>query len=537
MYKRDSKGYWIREAVLVPGGIGRSSRSGWSVAVKGETIAISGSAAVLEQTSNEPEKHGVVYLFTRSNGGEWAEEARLSSSGVGENDFFGYSIAMTSDTVFVGNPSDSRPSRDQEPDDRVAESGAIHVFSRDINGDWVESQYIKPSRVIRGSGFGASLSASGERLIVGTGAFLSTHEGEAAYIFERSPGKIWLENAILRSDRTDSSTSFGISVGIDGDLAVVGASSEFSLVPKATPSALGTVYVFNRAADGAWQKEARIKAECGGSFQSFGRRVAIFGETILVGAVDESSNGRGPTIGAGAAFLLQRTSNGVWNSSGYIQAFNRRMHDHFGESVSLSGTQAIIGAWLESSNRIGGPFNTSAPYSGAAYIIDISDFNDCSPSTGIVTRSYRPDLEIAEQGGGYRGNDIFDKQNASRSQTINLHRRVFKTNSAVARLKLTNDGYATERFRFTTAGDHHLGMSKAIYLTRGKNRKNITAAVTARRFRPRVSNARSASVVYRIRTNRFYAGILRGKNRNEEVRFRLRKNNIADNAAMKIIYR
>jgi len=70
--------------------------------------------------------------------------------------------------------------------------------------------------------FGNSVSISGDFAIVGIGNIVGWNE-EKAYVFARS-GSDWSEQGILTpSDGGTAFSSFGSSVSISGDYAIVGA--------------------------------------------------------------------------------------------------------------------------------------------------------------------------------------------------------------------------------------------------------------------------------------------------------------------------
>ena len=96
---------------------------------------------------------------------------------------------------------------------------------------------------------------------------------------------------------------FGRAASIDGDTLVVGAPN---YVPE--PTGPGSVYVFNRDAQGNWIEYVNLvvcDAACG---DGFGTAVSIDGDTIIVGAfADEGSE-----FSSGAAYVFTRNEQGNW---------------------------------------------------------------------------------------------------------------------------------------------------------------------------------------------------------------------------------
>lgn len=144
----------------------------------------------------------------------------------------------------------------------------------------------------------------------------------------------------------------------------------------------------------------------------------------------------------------------------------------------------------------------------------------------------RADLRINDNGSGAAGIRVIDPGIARPAQTIRHSRSIYKANSAVAHLWLANIGDVPANFSLRSYGDRHPGMAASF---KWKDR-NVTGAVLTGRFAPRIEGNRSTKVIYRLKTSQFYAGVLRGGDRDELVRFRLSGAGTVDNAAMAIRY-
>jgi len=104
--------------------------------------------------------------------------------------------------------------------------------------------------------------------------------------------------------------------------------------------------------------QAYLKASNPDASDSFGRNVAIDGDTLIIGAPDEDSAGVGVNSGleaddsesgSGAVYVFIRT-NGVWSLQAYIKASNAETGDAFGSSVAISGDTLVVGAPNEDSS-------------------------------------------------------------------------------------------------------------------------------------------------------------------------------------------
>lgn len=188
----------------------------------------------------------------------------------------------------------------------------------------------------------------------------------------------------IKASNTDAYDSFGRSVAISDDTLVVGAPYEAS---KATgvngdqadnsASNAGAVYVFVRSGS-TWSQQAYLKASNTEADDRFGFRVAISGDTLVVGAIFEASNATGVNgnegdnsiPGAGAVYVFVRNGTN-WSQQAYLKASNTGSYDNFGDHMSISGDTLAVGALNEASSATGvngDQSDNSAWGAGAAYV-------------------------------------------------------------------------------------------------------------------------------------------------------------------------
>lgn len=137
----------------------------------------------------------------------------------------------------------------------------------------------------------------------------------------------------LVADDGDTNDFFGFSVAIAGDIAVVGAQGDDE---KGDES--GAAYVFTRS-DAGWRQEAKLTANDAEAGDQFGGSIALFGETILIGARRDDDNGDE----SGAAYLFTRHESD-WIQQAKLTAADGEAGAEFGRSVALSDDTVIIGA-------------------------------------------------------------------------------------------------------------------------------------------------------------------------------------------------
>ena len=100
--------------------------------------------------------------------------------------------------------------------------------------------------------FGESVSVDGDYAIVGA----SGNDGGSAYIFFRS-GTTWTEQDKLTAGDAAATDRFGYSVSVSGDYAIVGA---FGDNDDGTDS--GSAYIFSRSGT-TWTQQAKLTAADG----------------------------------------------------------------------------------------------------------------------------------------------------------------------------------------------------------------------------------------------------------------------------------
>src|SRR5436190_8644365 len=246
-----------QEAYLKPAAVGSTQffdNFGCSVAVSGDTVVVGAfgeesSSTGVNSTPNELSNNaGAAYVFTRGQGG-WTQQAYFKPAAVGDtqaDDRFGYSVAISGDTVVVGAylEDSSTTGVNSIADENAADSGAAYVFIR-TGGVWTQQAYLKPAVVgsaQEGDHFGEVVAVSGDTIVISahsedsdtTGVNGTPNENSinsgAAYVFARSGG-VWTQQAFLKPaavGTTQANDHFGETVAVSGDTVIVGAILEDS---------------------------------------------------------------------------------------------------------------------------------------------------------------------------------------------------------------------------------------------------------------------------------------------------------------------
>jgi hypothetical protein len=234
-----SEGVWSQQAYLKASNAEADDYFGTGVAISGDTLVVGAnnedSNASDGEEDNSASAAGAVYVFSRSEG-VWSQEAYLKASNADAGDRFGWSIAISGDTLVVGSHYEAGNASGGEVDNSSPSAGAVYVFSR-IEGVWSQEAYLKASNSEEYDYFGRSVAISGDTLVVGayredssaTGGAddNSVEDAGAAYVFTRSGGT-WSQEVYLKASNADVEDRFGTSVAISGDTLVVGAYGEDS---------------------------------------------------------------------------------------------------------------------------------------------------------------------------------------------------------------------------------------------------------------------------------------------------------------------
>ena len=277
----------------------------------GNNVAISGDTAVVGIWDSLGPNAGAAYVFQRDHGGvdNWGEVKKLTASDGLINDTFGWSVAISGNTIVVGAKGESSGGNN---------AGAAYVFQRDQGGadNWGEFKKLTASDAGTSDWFGQSVGISGDTAVVGASR---EHDGVdfftgAAYIFQQNEGGSdnWGEVKKLTASDIEAFDSFGWDVAISGDTAVIGSYDSL-------PPTIGQAYILQRDQGGAdnWG-EVRILTQEG----VFGRRVALSGSTAIIG---------------GGTSFVHRADEGGANNWGEIAELTDAGH------IAVSGNTALAG--------------------------------------------------------------------------------------------------------------------------------------------------------------------------------------------------
>ncbi|MBW3553199.1 MAG: FG-GAP repeat protein, partial [Gemmatimonadetes bacterium] len=274
---RKSGGSWREVGRLTAPDAERADGFGAAVAATGGTLFVA-------------QRGGRIHVFSKQ-GGEWRARGTLPAPEVkgldpGCNQYgycgtdFGLAMAAAGDWLLVGEPGSPSDSGDRArrlrggEEEGPAPPGVVHVFHRGDDGAWAPVGRLSPRTGAPGDRFGAAVAlGDGIALVGAPGASGGSPTAEpnaagrrggqaaetagapevlpgAGGVFEyRLENGTWREVGALPA-RSERDASFGRSVALDGDVAVVGA-------PGAADGH-GAAFLFRRdPSTGVWAEPVR----------------------------------------------------------------------------------------------------------------------------------------------------------------------------------------------------------------------------------------------------------------------------------------
>ncbi|MBI2924978.1 MAG: HYR domain-containing protein, partial [Verrucomicrobia bacterium] len=249
---------------------------GRSVAIDHDTVAVGANGA---RGTGGAFEAGAAYVFVR-NGTTWTEQQKLTASDPAEDDEFGFSVAISGDTVLVGAFDD---------DETGVNSGSCYVFVRN-GATWTQQQKLTGSDTTIGNSFGRSVAINGNRAAIGAENHnVAGFSSGAVYVFDRI-GTTWSQGQKLSPSNAKPNAHFGFSLDLDSDTLVIGADRHSYFVNDSVIENAGTAYVFDRSGS-TWSQQQQLTASDAAPFDQFGVSVAIGGDTVVVGAFGDSDAG------------------------------------------------------------------------------------------------------------------------------------------------------------------------------------------------------------------------------------------------------
>ena len=382
VFERASDGTWSQAARLTASDGAAYDWFGSRVSVSGDRIVV---GAYYKDANGI--NSGSAYVFERGSDGTWSEVSKIS--GGAAYYLLGTGVGISGSVAFIGAIGDNSvagsayiyelptttpavPGQGSGPGQENPESGkepgGVNEPETETEpsgpGSGEEGPVARVSETVTLTGgskltasdratndwFGISVSVSGTRAIVGASVnATASRKSGSVYVMEKGANGAWSQTKLTASDIAFND-AFGRSVSISGARAIAGSAGDDD-----NGADSGSAYVFERGSDGTWS-QTKLTASDGAAGDQFGSSVSVSGSRAVVGAVRDDDNG----INSGSAYVFERGSDGTWSQT-KLTASDGAADDRFGNSVSVSGSRAMVGAFWD---------DDDGSNSGSAYVFE-----------------------------------------------------------------------------------------------------------------------------------------------------------------------
>jgi hypothetical protein len=304
----------------------QNSEFGESISVSGNTLAVSTGATVVTRP-------GAVYVYEKGANKSWDDPVLVAELTPSDGASVFLDVAISGGTIVVGASYCGG----------VPEQGCAYVFVEGAQG-WENAhetaQLISSDRIVNDF-FGSAVAINVNTIVIGAayaGNIVQQQAVGEAYEFTRPPGG-WVnmtETAKLLPSNGQPNDHFGVSVAVNGVVAVVGA-WPFTTEP---PNRSGALYVFQETR-GGWQtmtETAELTDSQALPNQLMGVSVRIQSGTIVAGAVAAERNTNG------SAMVYQEPTGGWQSTTTPDAVLTPTTYDpDFGTSVAINLKLIVVG--------------------------------------------------------------------------------------------------------------------------------------------------------------------------------------------------
>lgn len=252
----------------------------------GQSVSMYGNFAVVGASADDAETgydQGSATVFLRDwNTGQWVKDGnnKLMNPGAESEDRFGYSVAIHGYYLVVGTPYDHESAG--------GDQGSISIFKRNAaNGIWeLQGSKITNTNASPNDRFGLSVSITDNFVIAGA-PLENGLQGSVSIFFRNPSDSLWYLDGSKIIDQTGSAEDrFGLSVSISGYYAIVGAPFD----DNGANTDQGSVSIYERDAGLGWVFKTKMFSPSGSAYDSFGGSVCIDGDYAIVGATGVGPN-------------------------------------------------------------------------------------------------------------------------------------------------------------------------------------------------------------------------------------------------------
>jgi len=259
--------------IKAPPGASRVNFGG-SISMSGDTLAVSEVNVRPGMTEDQYISSPHVYLFQSTQNG-WKPEGALQRDETKTPFWFGCSLAISGDTLVVGNPAALQPFQTEKVHSSK-EAPMVCVYRRGEKG-WQVEQELTSNGLSSYFGFGNHVALDGDLLAVQS--LNPFAEGADVFVFRRTNGRWNIEGQLIPGAGVKRGRGFGFGLHVSDGRVIVGDSSAEEEADKS-----GRVFVFEKVGT-LWMETTRLKPKVFCAPGSFGSAITAKWPWVVVGRV------------------------------------------------------------------------------------------------------------------------------------------------------------------------------------------------------------------------------------------------------------
>jgi len=324
-------------------------------------------------------RHIVIWLFIFFqtiviNAQQLVETAKIFPEVKQKNVGFGHGVSISGNYAIIGNFRETLTDLNNFERERA---GAAYIYKKE-NNNWVLKQKLTNTSITLGDDFGVAVSIEGDIAIIGVrgedieenGSTSNTGIGVIHVYKRNSETDIW-EFFQQIEPPLGVGSKFGFPLKLK-DGIIYGVSLLATYIPgfpELPITRTGAVLVYERGtSNGLWQFKQQIHATRPQQNANFGKDLDIFENRMVVGSPNEDRDF------IGAAYILEKNTQGIWEHVQRVEATIRHEDDNFGEAVALNGKSIIVCAPSKDVDiALGGIDSTTDEKHGAFYAFELND--------------------------------------------------------------------------------------------------------------------------------------------------------------------
>ncbi|MEO5893070.1 MAG: hypothetical protein ABIQ31_22660 [Ferruginibacter sp.] len=303
VYRRSGTA-WVLDSVLTKPGGQAYEDYGWSVGICAYNTGGVGIAVGIPYSDAAGADRGEVYFYTKKPASNWQLIQNIVPTDLVNADYYGFTVAMDTDYVAVGATGQDNATY------TLADAGAVYVYAFG-GGVWNFQQKMQGTTARAQFGFAISLSSN--MMAVGApwaatysntsaSVYLYTRTGSNwantasifIYNFEVVPNAGQLQPVTGTTSISIANLTLGISVSLAGNTLLIGASGGVEY-PNGGSSyysdRIGSTYIYKRFSGNTFTRTNVLQSEFPGNGDLFGQSVSISGNQYLVGSSHAIVNG------------------------------------------------------------------------------------------------------------------------------------------------------------------------------------------------------------------------------------------------------